>query len=80
MLDAAKRSAQSKQVKVVTRYFTFAPLALTLSRNDDDFRLVVDRALSGLYANPEFGDIYAASFWPADPDTIQFFRMTAVPK
>jgi ABC-type amino acid transport substrate-binding protein len=55
---------------------TFAPL----SRIDDDFRRVVDRALSGLYANREFGDIYAASFGPADPDTIQFFRMTAVPK
>jgi len=80
LLDAAKRSAQSKDLKVLTRHFTFAPLALTLSRNDDDFRLVVDRALSGFYANLEFGDIYAASFGPADPDTIQFFRTVAVPK
>ena len=32
------------------RYFTYEPLALALARGDEDFRLVVDRALSRLYA------------------------------
>jgi ABC-type amino acid transport substrate-binding protein len=79
LLQAVQRGP-AMDLRVLSRHYQFAPLALALPRNDDDFRLVVDRALSRLYANPEFGDIYAAWFGPADPDTIQFFRMTAVPK
>lgn len=37
-------------------------------RIDDDFRLVVDRAVIRLYAAPKFGDAYAAVFGPPDTD------------
>jgi len=80
LLDLAKRNAQAKDLKVLARHFTFVPLALALHRDDDAFRLVVDRSLSAVYAAPAFLDMYTASFGPADADTIQFFRMTLVPK
>jgi ABC-type amino acid transport substrate-binding protein len=79
LLDLATHNAKAKDLKVLARHFTFEPLALALQRNDDDFRLAVDRALGAVYRNPEFGDIYAASFGPADAETIQFFRMFAAP-
>jgi polar amino acid transport system substrate-binding protein len=59
---------------VLTRHFTYEPLALVLARNDDGFRLVVDRALSQFYASPKFGDAYAAVFGPPDADTVEYFR------
>jgi polar amino acid transport system substrate-binding protein len=80
LLDAVKRSPDAKRVRVLTRHFTFAPLALALARNDDDFRLAIDRALTKAYLDPSFGEIYAASFGAPDSDTVAFFRATAVPK
>lgn len=74
LLDLAKRSVEAKKLRVLTRHFTFEPLALALARNDDDFRLFVDRSLIGLYASPKFGEVYVAAFGPADADTIQYFR------
>lgn len=74
LLAQAKRSADAGNLRVLTRHFTYEPLALTLARNDDDFRLVVDRALSRFYASPKFGDAYKAVFGPADADTVEYFR------
>lgn len=80
LLDAVKRSAGAKQLRVLSRHYTFAPIALALARNDDDFRLAVDRALTATYLDPSFGDVYAAAFGAPDSDTVAFFRATAVPK
>jgi ABC-type amino acid transport substrate-binding protein len=43
---------------VLDRQFTHESLALAMARNDDDFRLAVDRALSRLYASDDFGELY----------------------
>ena len=59
--SAARRS----DLRVLSRHYTFAALALALARNDDDFRLAVDRALTDVYADPQFGELYAATFGPA---------------
>jgi len=59
---------------VLTRHYTYEPLALALARNDDDFRLVVDRALTRFYASPKFGETYASVFGTADMDTVEYFR------
>ena len=80
LLQAVQRSAQAKDLRVLSRRYTFAALALGLARNDDEFRLAVDRALTNVYGNPQFGELYAATFGPADPDTIAFVRSVAVPK
>ena len=46
LLQAVQRSPDAKDLRVLSRHFTFAALALALPRNDDDFRLAVDRALT----------------------------------
>jgi putrescine:ornithine antiporter len=74
LLGLAKRSPDAGKLRVLTRHFTYEPLALALARNDDDFRLVVDRALTRFYASPKFGDAYAAVFGQPDADTVEFFR------
>lgn len=74
LLAQAKRSADASKLRVLTRHYTYEPLALALSRNDDDFRLVVDRGLSRFYASPKFGEAYAAVFGKPDADTVEYFR------
>ena len=79
LLQAVLHSPNAKDLTVLTRHFTFVALALALPRNEDDFRLAVDRALSNVYADPQFGALYAANFGPPDPDTVAFFRSVGVP-
>jgi putrescine:ornithine antiporter len=79
LLDLAKRDSHARDLRVLTRRFEVQPIALALHRDDDPFRLVVDRSLSALYSVPTFGDIYAASFGPLDAATTEFFRTTIVP-
>ena len=66
LLQAVQRSPNAKDLRVLTRHFTFVALALALPRNDDDFRLAVDRALSNVYADPQFGALYTTNFGPPD--------------
>lgn len=74
LLALAKRSPEARKLRVLTRRYTYEPLALALARNDDDFRLVVDRALIRFYASPKFGDAYTEVFGPPDADTVEYFR------
>jgi ABC-type amino acid transport substrate-binding protein len=74
LLALAKRSADASKLRVLTRHYTYEPLALALARNQDDFRLVVDRALSRFYASPKFGEAYTAVFGKPDADTVEYFR------
>jgi hypothetical protein len=54
-------------------------LALATPRNDDDFRLAIDRALSEVYSVPSFGALYTDNFGVPDPDSVSFFRNVGVP-
>jgi polar amino acid transport system substrate-binding protein len=80
LLQAVQSSPDAKKLTVLERNFTFGAVALALARNDDDFRLAVDRALTSVYADPQFGAIYAASFGALDTVSVAFFRSVAVPK
>ncbi len=80
LLEAVRRNPAGKDLHVLTRRFTFALLALATPRNDDDFRLAVDRALSEVYADPAFGTLYTDNFGVPDTDTVAFFRNVGVPK
>lgn len=80
LLRAVQSSPDAKKLTVLERNFTFGAVALALARNDDDFRLAVDRALTSVYADPQFGAMYAASFGALDSVSVAFFRSVAVPK
>jgi polar amino acid transport system substrate-binding protein len=62
---------------VLDRYFTFEPIALVLPRNDDDFRLLVDTALSKLYQSDEFEALYAKYFGKPGEVTLMLFKSFA---
>jgi polar amino acid transport system substrate-binding protein len=74
LLAQMKQHPDAGKVKILARHFTYEPQALALPRNDDDFRLAVDRALAGFIATPKFGELYVATFGAADDYTIEFFR------
>jgi ABC-type amino acid transport substrate-binding protein len=80
IIEAAKRSPSSSGLVVLDRTFTNGPLALALARNDDDFRLVVDRTLSRLFATTEFQSLYGKWFGEAGESALAFFRMSALPE
>lgn len=52
--------AQAREnVVILERMFTHEPAGLALEHGDDDFRVLVDRALSRMYASPEFAALYS---------------------
>jgi polar amino acid transport system substrate-binding protein len=80
MLEAAKRSPSASSLVVLDRLFTNEPLALALARNDDDFRLTVDKSLSGLFASKNFDGLYLKWFGEPDEDAAGFFRANVLPE
>ena len=80
LVDAAQSNASADDLLVIERLFTHEPVALALGRNDDTFRLVVDRALSKFYASPEFETLYLKWFGQPDDATKAFFRVSALPE
>ena len=80
LVDAAQSSASADDLLVIERLFTHEPIALALARNDDAFRLVVDRALSALYASPGFQTLYLKWFGQPDDATKSFFQVSALPE
>lgn len=80
LLETARHNPSSSNLVVLDRLFTHEPLALALARNDDDFRLVVDRTLSRLFLSAEFDGIYVKWFGEPDETTLNFPRMSALPE
>jgi polar amino acid transport system substrate-binding protein len=80
LILAAIDPAARKGFTVLDRQFTHEPYALGLAKGDDDFRAAVDRALSRLYASPEFAKLYAKWFGEYDDRTDQFFQWVTIPE
>jgi polar amino acid transport system substrate-binding protein len=80
LLEAAAESRSTGELTVIDRLYTEDPLAFALQRNDDDFRLVVDRALSRIFASGEFRDEYMKWFGTPDKKTLAFFGQSALPE
>jgi ABC-type amino acid transport substrate-binding protein len=80
LLDAVTRDPAGKQLLVIDRLFTYEPLALGLGRNEEDLRLIVDRALSKLYASGGIGELYAKWFGKPEANALAFFRWSALPE
>ena len=79
LLDAARRGAAAGKLVVIERSFTREPIALALRRGDDDFRLLVDGALSRLYRSPDFAKLYTIWFGEPGPVALAFFQSVALP-
>lgn len=80
LLDAKKRSPSSSDLIVLDRLFTYEPLAFALSREDEDFRLLIDGSLSKLIRSGEIQSLYRGSVGEPDENTLTFFRLSTVPE
>jgi ABC-type amino acid transport substrate-binding protein len=58
----ASKSTAPGKLRLANNYFSLEPYALALAHGDSDFRLAVDRALSGIYRSGEISAIFAHSF------------------
>lgn len=58
-------NTDAKDLNIANEYFSFERYALAIPRNDDDFRVSVDRALSGIYRRGAFYGDVCGNFWPA---------------
>lgn len=79
LLDAA-RQASERDLIVLPRLFTYEPLALTLPRDDERFRLLVDSALSRFYGSGELGALYTKWFGEPDQSAVTFFKWSMLPR
>lgn len=79
LAEVASASGHASDVVILSRLFTSEPIALAMARNDDDFRLIVDRTLSQIYKTKEFRDLYTKWFGEPDEGVITFFRQSALP-
>jgi len=79
LVEAAQSNAQAADLLVIDRIFTTERVALPVDRNDEDFRLAVDQALSTLYRSDRFADLYRKWFGEPDEASLDFFRAAALP-
>ena len=68
-----------ENVVILDRMFTHEPAALALEYGDDDFRVLVDRALSRRYAAGDFAALYSKWVGEFDERARTFFVWTALP-
>jgi polar amino acid transport system substrate-binding protein len=79
LVETAQSSPDAANLLVIDRIFTTEPVALPVDRNDEDFRLAVDTALSKLYRSDRFQDIYRKWFGEPDEAALDYFRAAALP-
>ncbi|HZF26478.1 MAG TPA: putrescine-ornithine antiporter [Steroidobacteraceae bacterium] len=76
----AMDSKTSQDFVIGDRLFTHEAYALALGRNEDDFRLVVDRSLSQLYPTNGFRELYKKWIGEFDNATQTFFLWSTPPQ
>ena len=64
LIFLAARSDAPEKLKISDRQLTFEPYALALARGDDDFRLLVDRTLAGIYRTGLIDQLFTNAFGP----------------
>ena len=74
LLDTARRQSRGRDLIVLDRLFTHEPMALALAPGDDEFRLLVDGAISQVYRSGEIEKLYVKYFGEPDESALTFFR------
>jgi putrescine:ornithine antiporter len=78
LLDAVRRNQSGSALVVLERRFTYEPLGLVLARDNDNFRLAVDTALSHVYGDDAFKALYAQWFGDYTEETATFFKLNTL--
>ncbi len=80
LLDLAKQHSAARDLTTIDRLFTYEPVALPLARDDESFRLLVDRAISRFNRSGKLGGLYTKWFGEPDDSTLAFFRWNTLPE
>jgi ABC-type amino acid transport substrate-binding protein len=62
LMFLVQNSQAPDKLAIADQYLTVEPYALAMARNDEDFRLAVDTALSHIYRSDEINTIFDQSF------------------
>ncbi|MBF7730055.1 amino acid ABC transporter substrate-binding protein [Pseudomonas sp. N040] len=79
LLNSRAEQAEPERFTVPAKLFDETPAALPLARGDEDFRLLVDTALSGVFRSPLGATIYAKYFGEPSAQTRLLFRLYSLP-
>jgi len=80
LLDAAAHSPAASDLVVLSRQYTYEPIALVTPHGDEELRLLVDRTLSRLYRSGEITGVYRSFFGEPDANVLTFFLYAALPE
>jgi polar amino acid transport system substrate-binding protein len=80
LLDRVRNDPQARSLAVLDREFDPTAYALALRRGDEDFRLLVDRALSAVYRSGAILPLYGVYFGPPSATTREGFQRLAEPE
>lgn len=80
LLDAVTRNPSGAKLFVMDRLFTQERIALAFARGDEDFRLLVDKTLSALYASGTINATYAKWFGTPSESVQNFYRWITLPE
>ncbi len=80
LLGVLRGAAQPERFAVSDGTFTYEPYGLAIPRGDEDFRLVIDRALSFLYRTGAILDVYERYFGEPDRDVVRFYQTVKLPE
>jgi polar amino acid transport system substrate-binding protein/glutamate/aspartate transport system substrate-binding protein len=79
LMNLAKRARDPSSLEVGDRLFTHEPYAIALRRDDADFRLLVDRALTDFYLSDDFLPLLTTYFGSEAPMLHTQIMMEHVP-
>lgn len=63
-------SGEADKLRLSDQHYSMEPYGLAMARGDDDFRLLVDRTLAGLYRSGKIASIFAATFGRAEASNL----------
>jgi polar amino acid transport system substrate-binding protein len=76
--EVAKEGA-AKNLMILDRIFEYSPVAMMVERNDEDFRLLVDTALSEAYYSGFVEKAYDQYLGGSNATVKKLFRVYALP-
>ena len=79
LLNYVAQDTDGEKLIVPERLFEETPAALALSRNDEDFRLLVDRSISSLLNSPQGEALYQRHFGEPSEQTRLLFHLYPQP-
>ena len=83
LIGLGRRSAKRSTLSLSPQLFSYEPYGLMLRRNDADFRLAVNRALSRLYRSDDIVRLYEKWFQDMgkpSPALILMYAISAIPE